>query len=385
MTFYKFDEDDLFINTIEAHPKYSIYVQSGSVYLDNIPNISSNNVTNVLNVPNGHVSLYEYNINRTDNFIYPFLVKNSSRDSFKAVKKSTYNTQHGFDGATVSSTYKMSSSVSRDYFSTSTRVRVKALKNTLNHYSYLSPHYQFSSSYGDKATQNVNLVSIPSIMFGSSIKKGSVSLKYYITGSLVGELSDYRRNGELVQVGPAGSTGSGSVAGVVLYNEGFALLTGSWDLNADSIDYETTTTSKWIHYGYGIKDSTGTIPTISNTTLSASFLMEYSGTTHTQTMTMLAHAPYGDLNHSTNPTFVASSDPDQFVSGSNKFVEAPKSIKNVVYSQFTDVEPEFKKVVYISKVGLYDEHKNLIGIAKIATPVRKTEDHSYVFKLKLDI
>ena len=106
---------------------------------------------------------------------------------------------------------------------------------------------------------------------------------------------------------------------------------------------------------------------------------------HTQTMTMLAHAPYGDLNHSTNPTFVASSDPDQFVSGSNKFVEAPKSIKNVVYSQFTDVEPEFKKVVYISKVGLYDEHKNLIGIAKIATPVRKTEDHSYVFKLKLDI
>ena len=94
MTFYKFDEDDLFINTIEAHPKYSVYVQSGSVYLDNVPNISSTTNSNILNVPDGHVSLYEYNINRTNNFIYPFLIKNSNRDSFKAVKKSTYNTQH---------------------------------------------------------------------------------------------------------------------------------------------------------------------------------------------------------------------------------------------------------------------------------------------------
>jgi len=385
MTFYKIDEDDLFINTIEAYPKYSVYIQSGSVYLDNVPNISGNGVDNILNVPDGHVSLYEYNINRTGQFIHPFLIKNGSRDSFKTVKKSTFNTQFGFGGATVTSTYKMSSSLSRDYFSTTSRNRVKALKNTLNHYSYLSPHYQFSSSFGDKATQNLNLVSIPSIMFGSSIKKGSVSLKYYITGSLVGELSDTKRNGELVQIGPAGSTGSGSVAGVVLYNEGFVVLTGSWDLNSESIAYDSTTTSKWTNFGFGIKNSSGVLPTIANTTLSASYLLEYSGTTHTQTMTVLANAPYAELNHSTNPTFIASSDPDQFVSGANKFVEAPKTIKNVVYSQFADEEPEFKKIVYISKIGLYDENKNLVAIAKVATPVRKIEDQSYVFKLKLDI
>ena len=66
-----------------------------------------------------------------------------------------------------------------------------------------------------------------------------------------------------------------------------------------------------------------------------------------QTMTMLAHAKYGELNYS------------------NK--------------------PKFKKTVYISKVGIYDEEKNLIGIAKVATPVRKQEDHDYTFKLKLDI
>jgi len=257
----------------------------------------------------------------------------------------------------------MSASVSRDFFNTTTRTRMGALKSTINHYSYLSQHYQFSSSFGDKATQDVNLISIPSIMFGSSIKKGSLTLKYYITGSLIGELSDFRRNGELVQTGPVGSTGSGSVAGIVLYNEGFVVLTGSWDLDSHSIAYDTTGKSKWLHFGYGIKNSSGTAPSIANTTLSASFLMEYSGTTHTQVMTMLAHAPYGELNHSNNPTFVTSSDINQIATGSYQYNEQPKEIKNIVYSQFTDEKPEFKKVTYISKIGKQRTYLILLNLS----------------------
>ena len=45
----------------------------------------------------------------------------------------------------------------------------------------------------------------------------------------------------------------------------------------------------------------------------------------------------------------------------------------------------FKKTTYISSVAIYDEKKNLIGIAKLATPVKKTEDIEYTFKMKLDI
>ena len=105
----------------------------------------------------------------------------------------------------------------------------------------------------------------------------------------------------------------------------------------------------------------------------------------TQVMTMMAHAPYGELNHSNNPTFVSSSDINQVVTSSYQFIEYPKEIKNIVYSQFADEKPQFKKVTYISKVGLYDKDRNLIGVAKVATPVRKTEDLSYTFKLKLDI
>jgi hypothetical protein len=243
-------------------------------------------------------------------------------------------------------------------------------------------------------------------MFGSSIKKVSLKLKYYITGSLIGELSDFRKNGELVQSGPEGSTGSGSIAGVVLYNEGLIVLTGSWDLHHESLSYDSSTTSKWIHFGYGVNPSKNSVsifetgltgeqefvrrstlsnPTIANTTLSASFLLEYKGTTHTQTMTMLSHAPYGELNHSNNPTFVTSSGVNQVISGSYQYSEQPREIKNIVHSQFTDQAPDFEKTTYISKVGIYDKDRNLIGVAKVATPVRKTEDLAYTFKLKLDI
>ena len=69
MTFYKFEEDDLFINTIESYPHYKIYIQSGSIYLDNTPTIAGKNTTNITCVPQGHVSLYEYNIDRSSNFI----------------------------------------------------------------------------------------------------------------------------------------------------------------------------------------------------------------------------------------------------------------------------------------------------------------------------
>mgnify|MGYP003650354161 FL=1 len=386
MAFYKFDEDDLFLNTVQTYPQNKFYIQSGTVYINNFPNLAGQNTANHIGVPAGFVSLYEYNIDRpAGNNIYPFLIKNGMKDGFKVTPTTSYNSAQY--GDTIVSSYNMSASIDRIIASaTSNSASIKALENTFNHYSYLSPHYQYSSSLGDKANQTINLITIPSIFYGSSIKKGTVSLKYYITGTLIGELSDYRENGDLVQIGPVGSTGSGSVAGVVLYNEGFVALTGSWSLHSATIKYDPAAaqTSKWIYFGYGThKHSDGT--TIALTTLSASYSLEFSGSNQFQTMTMLAHAKYGELNHSTNPTFVSSSDSLSVSTGSYQYIEQAKEIRNIVSSSFTDEAPKFEKTTYLSKVGIYDKDKNLIGIAKVATPVRKTEADQYTFKLKLDI
>jgi len=386
MSFFKFHEDDLFTNTIEAYPEYKFYIQSSSIYIDDVPTLSGTYSDNIKGVPKGFVSLYEYNLNRsTTGNIYPFLIKDGHRNTFKKETRINYQARN-LHGATITSSYNMSASITRLYYATSvaeaSRTYSRPLKNAFDHYAYLSPHYQYSSSFGDKASQAVNLIAIPSIMFGSSIKKGTVKIRYYMTGSLIGELQDQNHNGELIQVGPEGSTGSGSIAGVVLYNEGFIALTGSWSLNTETLGYDASDTSKWIYFGYGTNDG-NTTPSL--TSLSSSFLLEYSGTTHIQTMTMLAHAKYGELNYSNNPTYITSSNPFQITTGSLVYMETPPKIKNIVYSQFADEAPKFKKTVYISKVGIYDKDKNLIGIAKVATPVRKQEEHSYTFKIKLDI
>ena len=387
MSYFKFEEDDIFINTIEAYPQYKFYMHSGVAYINDMPHVSGNNTDNIIGVPKGFVSLYEYNIDRASaQYIYPFIIKDATRQTFKLRSASNFGSQYDY-GDKVTSSYNMSASLTRYYFDGPIRNELSSLKNTFNHYSIYSQHYEYSSSRGwDKNEQTINLVSIPSIMYGSSIKKGSVSLKYYVSGNLVGQLKDENYNGELIQVGPSGSTGSGSCAGSILYKEGFILLSASWDLNATTIQTDSNGSSKWIHFGYGINDNN----TIGTTTPSASFLLEYLGTTHTQTVTMFAHAAYDELNWSNNPTYLtAGLDDPQCVmctaTGSSYYIQNPSEIKNIVYSQFADEKPKFKKTVYISKIGLYDENKNLVGVAKLATPVRKTEDHQYTFKLKLDI
>ena len=100
---------------------------------------------------------------------------------------------------------------------------------------------------------------------------------------------------------------------------------------------------------------------------------------------MLANAPKGAINHSNNPTYINYGEYSQ-TTGSNHYIESPSSgIKNIVSSSYHDKSPIFQKETYISKVGIYDKNKNLIAIAKLATPVKKTEQRNLTFKLKLDI
>ena len=214
-------------------------------------------------------------------------------------------------------------------------------------------------------------------------------MQFYVSGTLIAQCKDENRDGELIQVGPPGTTNSGSVAGVVLYNEGFVLLTGSWDMATGpyaTFAGEKYTGSpvlkpKWIYFGAGANDGLA-----KGNVISSSFGLTFKGTTKTQTIMMLAHAQKGEFNHSNNPTFKTFGQGQQPMTASNAYVEPNDlTIKNIASSSYSDPYADFKKTTYISSVAIYDENKNLIGIAKLATPVKKTEDIEYTFKMKLDI
>jgi len=267
-------------------------------------------------------------------------------------------------------------------FSTAKKKVLYALKSTLDYHTLISPHYAYSSSFGDKTAQKLNIISIPSIFYGSSIKKGSVNLKYYITGTILAEASDTYRNGVLYQT--SGST-TGNSVGLVLYDEGFIILTSSTALSSHQEKYEPTdedttppdpTNASW--YYFGATGSHANAP-------SSSYAIEFNALNYVDTITMFAHAKENQANFSNNPTFLSSSIVDAVSSSLFYHEDSQIEIKNILSSSYKNYNATFAPVTYISKIGIYDKDKNLIAIAGLANPVRKLEERNYTFKLKLDI
>lgn len=520
MSYYKFEQNDIFTNRIKAHPRSYFLINNNRTFYNNdiLPTTPGDTET-IIETPQGHINLYEMNINRKDgvgnsNLIYPYITKQGTLNNFSSVSTESFQ---GFSyGDVISGSYPLAASISTDYYTTTDRDRIQALKNTFNYYRPLSNHYAFETTEWNKATQDIKLISIPSIFFGSSIKKGSVKMNFYISGSLVATIEDKSRNGELIQTfgpgvsatgevafnssfgyddkriiledaegtiktflfdesGTEGPTGTidgsgfvvvqvnglfnredfatefatavtsatdlkitptddtfgqialtqdvageagnttiqdpdgilslivtnfsggsvgadnGKVAGVVLYNEGFVALTGSWDLSSHQETYIVNgadETPKWKYWGEYHRDplDPNIVP---DHAISSSWDIDFLGTNYIPTMTMLAHAKQGDLNYSNNPTFIDFEDKndgeEETTLSLNKFTEDKElHIANVVQSPYPNTSGSFEKTTYISKIGIYDENKNLIGIAKLATPVKKTESRQYTFKMKVD-
>ena len=578
MPLYEFGTNDIFRNRIKTHPRTSFVINNGEVvYNGEIPADGTQDLTTrkVKHVPSGFISLHEMNIDRDESshnpdamnptMVYPFITKQGSLTSFKTVSTTTFQTFSY--GDIMSSSFPLSSSIAVEHHMSAAtspdgclqnRRHITALRNTFEYYKYMSPHYSWESDSAagtwNKSTQEMSLVSVPSIFYGSSIKKGSVDLKFYVDGKLIARLQDTKRNGELIQtveqpqttaataasivvdfdpstgsgftsgdpfddkkiilqdaegttktfkfdrnssdgatgtvdgsgfivvqvsglfgndnratqfaqavnsvtdlkitasddgaatitltqdvLGSAGNTqllnpdfilietsstavlgdffegGAdatsgdshlGEVAGVVLYNEGVLALTGSWALHDTYTDYfracpdcdtamsGTPISPSWTLWGSqgDTTDTTcnvaaGKAVTDPSVTLcpSSSWAINFEGTNYVSVLTMLAHAPKGHLNHSNNPTYIKSGQAESPVVDNTKYIEkSDKEIKNIVKSVHSNYSESFEKTTYISKVGIYDEDKNLIAIAKVATPVKKTEDREYTFKIKMD-
>ena len=441
MSLKKFGHSDVIRNAMRAYPHNTFFIYSSSVYYDHRP-IESGSFSDDILSASGGISLFEYNVDKagTTTFsddatgirnivvtgglnppIVPYVVKGTSKNYLKSSPRSRTLTegpsgsyqitasgpmQEVFDDySTVSggsyltgSSYAMSASITRELMTTAgntgsiTNVsrpvyrHYYGLRNTLNFYGTRSPHYLVSFSDTEIGTwnkdeQDLNLISIPKIFYGSRIKHGSMSLKFYITGTLVGELKDEKYNGELIQVGPVGSVGSGSVAGVAMYEEGFAILTGSWDLTSGAAyDFGGgLATGSWKYFAAGANDG-------NNVSTSASFDVSFKGHTETQVLTMYAHARRGEVNYSNNPTFLEFGQTKTFLSSSRLYIENDnQTIKNTVSSSYSGQTADFERQVYISRVGVYDEDKKLIGVATLSNPVLKKEAQDLSFKLKMDI
>jgi len=220
-----------------------------------------------------------------------------------------------------------------------------------------------------------NVLVVPKIVYGDEIKKGSVKLEFYFTGTLVARAEDSRENGELVETylnpDACDRSTTGSVIGVVMYNEGIFIITSSVPFRASdpgatvnttglidgylcptgsrghkccggrSEDMTATDTSRppaggecepmsasyvtassWAHFGAYkslVTSSNAMYFSSSRAPCSSSYLMEFRGTTHTPVLTMMAHAKKNELNWSNNPSYISSSNRKIATAGKTAF------------------------------------------------------------------
>lgn len=440
---FKFTPDDLFINRLKTYPEYNVFIYQGRMHVNrDTPSLGNGGIT-VYDINNNRNTVAGIGLDK----ITPFVVSGSSKPAFKIYQHQPLVKNHSGDfqwatayvggigsqsitqsvttyqdinTATINNTinairsdYGVESPITRQLsrrvngvpnltyydvtgnvtqpttfvFRTSHNPTASALQNVARKYTTLSDHFIFSSSSvrnRDLITGSapINFIFIPSMYYGSTIKKGSVELNYYITGSKIASCADVNHNGTLI--GTTGST-SGSVVGLVMYDEGVIMLTSSANLESSGhqIQYDgisTNISSSWRYYGTTLNDGIAK----SNTLSSASYDLNFKGTSYVNSMTMFAHARKGHLNHSNNPTYRDLTFARSFTTGSGRtYLEGDSPIANVVSASY--VSASFEKTTYISKVHIYDEDGNLIAITSMAKPVKKTLNDEFTFKMKLDL
>ena len=386
---HKFGPDDIYTNRMETHPQSVFTMYHNSIYYNNNRHLGAN-------IKDGYTSLYEYNVDRSSNLIYPFFIKDGNWLAFPNVSAADYSIASY--GDIITGSYPLTSSITRQVFTSTTypatpaqwttystnRRELISLQNTMNYYRTWSDSYQYTGSYVSGA---VNLIQIPSIFFEDGIEKGTVSLKFYFTGTLIDEVTDSRQNGELIStLGGA----SGSVVGVVLYDQGFVMLTSSVNISSNQDHYLGAVSlqeANWQYFGAYSTASIGSSATTYPT--SSLYELSFKGTNKVPNMMLFANADSGHVNNSLNPTWMSSSNgdwrSDTSVSSTGYVEPRQLSITNTIQSQYCNYEDSFEKQVFISEIGIYDDEKNLIGIAKLANPVMKKESQDYTFKLKLDM
>jgi len=434
---FEFSPDDLFINRLKTNPQYNVFIHQGQMFVNKESRLTGS----------GGLVIYDINRNLTgSNMVTPNVIVADQNSGFKPLfKKQIYQplVKHhsgdfqwtgkyhaqandpniiasynalGIPGSVNSSTYGIESPITRKLTEAQTTMNVShyhlglgqnttsvvglgntsqflnftasALQNVARKYTTLSDHFIFESSSVRSRNLNrstVNFIFIPNMYYGSSIKKGSVELNYYITGSKIASCADKTHNGTLI--GTTGST-SGSVVGLVLYDEGVIMLTSSVNLEigpALNIKYNGNSAaaarSSWKYYGTTLNDS---IDPASTNLAKSSFDLNFKGTNFVNTMTMFAHAKKGDLNHSNNPTYRDLEFERNQITGSGiTFAEGTSQIANIVSASYTSAS--FDKTTYISKINIYDEDNNLIAVTTLANPVKKTLEDEFTFKMKLDL
>tara|TARA_R100000664_G_C2742697_1_gene130916 strand:+ start:61 stop:1149 length:1089 start_codon:yes stop_codon:yes gene_type:complete len=230
-------------------------------------------------------------------------------------------------------------------------------------------------------------VPIARLLTKDELKKGSFTLELGLSGAFEASTfhkritlkdnnaaNDYRTNSPAGEYGllylESGSTsttsaiidtGEDTSAGLLFYQAGIAVLTGSIFSSTASGGFATGSVQfnsngeSFIDFMTGSSIS-GTVDGIRHRIFDFSF----NNTTELNSTIYFCRANAADFNYSSNPTYLSSS-------------------KLVVKNESTD-EP----VSYITTVGLYSADNEMLATAKLSEPLKKTPSTEFTIRTRLD-
>lgn len=451
----KFEKNDLFYNTIAASPTYKVTFYNGNVSVND-------QISEGVNKTSASINLFENITTFTASLSENFL----KNDYAYSATYSIYGTASYNPQIVRSFIYGGVGSIPSAYTDYKALKKVRSLNNIFYKYSldndkaslgtYLYndglPNFPTipksppgnglpvpidsntlnssvtNNNYFVQAKTDINLIEIPQTFYGIKIQPGSINLKIYVTGTLVAEASDIYKNTKIIQTSSSyNSSLVGTEIGMILYDEGILLLTGSSKLadtteryiqpvyyvQENGIVKDNLSTAAlagsltWTYFG-SHKVMTTNVAT-STPIVSASYELNFKGSTEVNTITMFCTADKNKLTWSNNRTYISGGQTNTLVVGetssitvgsftytaSSSSIFLPSNgqyfendqilIKNTISSSFTNYDAPYDPQVFISEVAVRNEEGDIIAIAKLANPVRKTKDMDYTFKLKLDI
>ena len=139
MPLHKFGKNDILYNQIKAHPSSSFFIYDSRIYYNNKSAEPGKFTGSVPNVPTGYISLFELNVDRSEDLsgartigpssaatasqnvpdtglIYPFVYKGLQKVAFRDMTRATFI--HNYDnGDVLTGSYRMSASISRQRYS----------------------------------------------------------------------------------------------------------------------------------------------------------------------------------------------------------------------------------------------------------------------------
>ena len=240
-----------------------------------------------------------------------------------------------------------------NYYSSGSLISVSESRfNSFNaRYNYTHPTY---NQQVNKFHKTGSVISIPSVIYGEQIQRGSFILTDTSTDQTIIIKDDTYGNlfaqGAFSSASNSHPSSSDNYVGNIWYEQGVVVITDTGSFSASAASNYTSVTSDT----YSLKFNS--LQTISTTSYRL-------------------NVKPSEFNQTNNPTVRIK------VAGSNGH-EGETNIDQSPFAQGFTTGSSF--TTFVTEIGLYDDNYSLMAVAKLSQPVKIRKDIDYFFNVKLD-